>query len=168
MEKTPAYWIDHLGLEGHPEGGFYKSTYRCPEQITDAELSVSFAGKRHTATSILFLLRSHDVSHFHRLKSDEMWYYQYGSSLTVHVIHPDGRYEAIELGPDLHKGQVMQYVVPKHAIFGSTVNDPDTYSLVGCMVTPGFDFVDFELFKRADLLAQYPEHHAIINKLTLE
>lgn len=158
-EHSASYWIDQLGLEPHPEGGFFKRTYQSPHTVTREET-------RPLSTSIYFLLRSEDVSHFHRLQSDEIWYYHGGSSLTVHVIHEDGSYQAIRLGPNLEQGEVLQAVVPAHSIFGSTVQDADTFALVGCMVSPGFDFADFELFAREELLAQYPQHASIIRKLT--
>jgi uncharacterized protein len=168
LNKNPEFWISKLGLQAHPEGGYYKSTYAAKEQITDSELTVEFEGTRKLFTSIYFLLESHDVSHFHRLKSDELWYYHGGSALTVHVIHEDGRYEEVKLGPNLEKGETLQYLVPKNSIFGSSVMDANTFALVGCMVSPGFDFQDFELFTQNELLAQYPEHAAVIRKLAYE
>lgn len=153
-------WIEHLELEPHPEGGFYKSTYSS-DVLTDCA-----QGERPFYTSIYFLLRSEDVSHFHRLQSDEIWYFHGGSSLTVHMITPDGVYKEVAVGLDVEKGEVPQLMVPKHTIFGSSVKELDTFALVGCMVSPGFDFADFELFERTDLLKQYPEHQAIIERLT--
>lgn len=163
--NSPEYWISKLGLTAHPEGGYYKRTYQSQEQITDEELSVQFNGQRLLYTSIYFLLQSHDVSHFHRLKSDELWYFHAGSPLTIHVIHENGAYEEIKLGINLDNGETPQYVVPKNAIFGSSVMEKDTFSLVGCMVSPGFDFQDFELFTQDELLRQYPNHEEIIKKL---
>lgn len=169
MQATsPEYWINKLELTAHPEGGYYKRTYQGEEKITDQELSVEFNGHRWLYTSIYFLLRSQDISHFHRLKSDELWYYHAGSPLTIHVIHENGTYEEIKLGSNLENGETMQYLVPKNSIFGSSVMEPDTFSLVGCMVAPGFDFQDFELFTQAELLAQYPEHHEVIRKVAYE
>jgi adenosylhomocysteine nucleosidase len=164
--KNIRYWIESLGLISHPEGGYYRETYHSKESISDQELSHSFAGKRMLATSIYFLLPSDQVSHFHRLKSDELWYYHAGSSLTIYVIHENGELQQIRLGPDLKNGEVLQAIIPKNSIFGSVVNEKDSYSLVGCMVSPGFDFQDFELFKRDQLLRMYPKHHEIITKLT--
>lgn len=153
-------WIDHLQMEAHPEGGFYSPSYR-----SDQEMEVP-AGVRPLYTSIYFLLRSGDVSHFHRLQSDEIWYYHGGSPLTVHMITPEGIYREVALGLDVTNGEVPQFCVPKHTIFGSSVQEPDSFSLVGCMVSPGFDFKDFELFDRAELLAHYPVHEEIIRKMT--
>ncbi|GAA4708216.1 cupin domain-containing protein [Brevibacillus fulvus] len=164
--KTAEYWKKHLQLTAHEEGGYFRQIYRSSEQISDQELSVSFAGKRLLATSIYFLLPSDEVSHFHRLKSDELWYYHAGSSLTIYIIHEDGRLETVKLGLDIENGEVPQALAPKNSIFGSAVNQPDTYSLVGCMVSPGFEYEDFELFTRNELLEKYPAHEAIIKRLT--
>ncbi|WP_066062911.1 cupin domain-containing protein [Neobacillus soli] len=158
--------ITTLGLIPHPEGGYYKSTYGSKEQISDSEVSVNFKGQRRLYTSIYFLLTSDDISHFHRLKSDELWYFHGGSPLTVHIIHENGEYEEMKLGMNLVNGEVPQALVPKNSIFGSSVMEKDTYSLVGCMVSPGFEFQDFELFTQDELLHKYPQHEEIIIKLT--
>ncbi|MEH7306831.1 cupin domain-containing protein [Neobacillus drentensis] len=158
-------WVSKLGLNPHPEGGYYKSTFVSDELVTDKELSANFEGERKLYTSIYFLLPSEEVSHFHRLKSDELWYFHGGSSLTIHVIHENGEYEELKLGLDLDKGEVPQIIVKKNSIFGSSVTEKDTCSLVGCMVSPGFEFQDFELFTQDELLGKYPQHQEIIMKL---
>jgi predicted cupin superfamily sugar epimerase len=169
MKKNNAqYWVSKLGLLPHPEGGYYKRTFESEERTSDQELTVDFEGERKLYTSIYFLLTSNDVSHFHRLKSDELWYYHAGSSLTIHIIHENGEYEEIKLGMDLDNGEVPQALVPKNSIFGSSVVEEDTCSLVGCMVSPGFEFQDFELFTQADLLSKYPQYKDIIMKLAYE
>ncbi|WP_173918244.1 cupin domain-containing protein [Halobacillus sp. Marseille-Q1614] len=154
--------INQLGLKAHPEGGFYKPTY-------ESDISTETPhGKRSLYTSIYFLLRSKDVSHFHRLQSDELWYFHGGSPLTVHMITPEGEYKEVKLGLNISRGEVPQFVVSKHTIFGSSVDEEDTFSLAGCMVSPGFDFEDFELFEKQELMKQYPQHRKIINKLAYE
>lgn len=158
-------WVSKLGLTPHPEGGYYKRTFESDEQITDKELSVNFEGQRKLFTSIFFLLTSDDVSHFHRLKSDELWYFHAGSPLTIHVINENGEYQELKLGLNLEKGEVPQILVKKNSIFGSSVMEKDTFSLVGCMVSPGFEFRDFELFTQDELLQKYPQHQDIIVKL---
>lgn len=158
-------WVSKLGLTPHPEGGYYKRTFESDEQITDKELSVNFEGQRKLFTSIFFLLTSDDVSHFHRLKSDELWYFHAGSPLTIHVINENGEYQELKLGLNLEKGEVPQILVKKNSIFGSSVMEKDTFSLVGCMVSPGFEFRDFELFTQDELLQKYPHHREIIMKL---
>ncbi|MET3682868.1 putative cupin superfamily sugar epimerase [Alkalibacillus flavidus] len=160
MKQSAQTIIDQLGLEPHPEGGFFRGTYQS-DLVTDAS-----GAERSLYTSIYFLLRSQDVSHFHRLQSDELWYFHGGSPLYVHTISPGGEYQKHKLGLDLENGETPQLLVPKHTIFGSSVVEADTYSLVGCMVAPGFDFADFELFDEEDLLEQYPEHEDVIKMLT--
>lgn len=162
MKYSAHYFIDKLNLKEHPEGGYYTSTFRGEDTIALRDV------ERPIYTSIYFLLRSQDISHLHRLQSDELWYYHGGSSLTVHMIYPDGTYEAKKLGLNLEGGEVPQVAVPKNTIFGSSVDDPDTFSLVGCMVAPGFDFADFELFTQAELLADYPQHEEVIRKMAYE
>ena len=162
MKKDANYFIDKLGLEQHPEGGYYKSTFSSEEEID------AFGATRNLFTNIYFLLKSGDVSHFHRLKSDEVWYYHGGSPLTVHVIDAFGNYQEMKLGLDIENGERPQAVVPKNTIFGSSVIEEDTFSLVGCMVSPGFNFEDFELFTQGELIAKYPQHEEIIRKLAYE
>lgn len=156
---TPEFYIDRLGLTEHPEGGYFRSTYA-------SDVNTEANGKQRAMfTSIYFLLKSGQVSHLHRLKSDELWYYHGGSPLTVHVIHEDGAYEEVKLGLNVERGEVPQYLVPKNSIFGSSVMEEGTFSLVGCMVSPGFDFEDFELFTQDELLKDYPQHKELILKL---
>jgi uncharacterized protein len=160
--------VSQLGLTPHPEGGYYKETFKSDEHIGDNELSVNFEGKRRLYTSIYFLLTSDDVSHFHRLKSDELWYYHGGSSLSIHVIDESGQYKEIKLGMNFAAGEVPQALVKKNSIFGSSVSEKDTFSLVGCMVSPGFEFQDFELFTQEELMKVYPQHKEIIMKLAYQ
>jgi uncharacterized protein len=166
-EKDSQYYISKLGLVPHPEGGYYKSTFQSEHSVADE--GVTNQGKeRLLYTSIYFLLTSGEISHLHRLKSDELWYYHGGSPLTVHVIEQNGDYKEWKLGLNLEQGEVPQVLVPKGTIFGSSVMEDNTFSLVGCMVSPGFDFEDFELFKQAELLMDYPQHEKIIKKLAYE
>lgn len=159
------FFISKLGLTPHPEGGYYKESFQSAEMTSDQELTVNFEGKRKLYTSIYFLLTSNDISHFHRLKSDELWYYHAGSPLTIHMIEENGNYKEIKLGLNMEKGEVPQALVPKNTIFGSSVMDKDTFTLVGCMVSPGFEFSDFELFTQQELLSKYPQHKEVILKM---
>jgi predicted cupin superfamily sugar epimerase len=149
----------------HPEGGFYKEIYTSEEKITSAELKVDYEGSRILWTSIYFLLRDGEVSNFHRLKSDEMWYYHSGSPLTIYMINPKGELITEQLGLNIENGEKPQVLVPKDYIFGSAMNNKG-YALVGCMVSPGFEFRDFELFQRNDLLEKFPQYQQIIYKLS--
>lgn len=154
------YWIDKLQLTPHQEGGYFKQTYASTEKVT-----LPNGNTRHLSTSILFLLTAQNPSHFHRLQSDEIWYYHAGHSLTVHMIFPDGSYHTQTLG--LSDTDVLQFTVPKGVIFGSSVNSPnaDDFSVVSCSVTPGFEYEDFELLTQQQLLTLYPQHKDIIMQL---
>ncbi|MHC1750064.1 MAG: cupin domain-containing protein [Cellulosilyticaceae bacterium] len=156
------YFIEKLEMQKHVEGGFYKESIRSGENIITSD-----RGERDLWSSIYFLLQTGEVSHFHRLKSDEVWYYHSGNALTIYMITPEGELIRKSLGLELEKGQLPQIVVPKGYIFGSAM-EAEGFSLVGCMVAPSFTFDDFELFDREDLLTQYPSHFEIINKLTRE
>ncbi len=158
--------IEHLKLQPHPEGGYYAEIYRSQGLIPALALADTHSGYRRFMTSIYFLLVSGQVSKFHRLKSDEVWYHHSGSSLSLHMIFPDGSYCRRILGNDLQAGQSYQIVVPAATWFGATVDQADLYSLVGCAVAPGFEFADFELADRAELLAAYPQHTSVIGQLT--
>ena len=164
--KNREYWIKNLEMEKHPEGGYYALTYECQHRITDKEIDKAFQGTRSLATSIYFLIHDEDVSNFHKLESDEMWYYHDGSPLVIAVITPNGDYVEHRLGLDIKNGETPQVLVPAGSIFGSFIKGNSGYSLVGCMVSYGFDFNDFELFDRKVLLKEYPQYESIICKLT--
>lgn len=148
-----------LNLKPHPEGGFFAETYR-----SDILLETR-TGKRNLMTSIYFLLTSESSSKFHQIKSDEMWFYHEGSPLTVHLLHDS--YQQLRVGPVNANTEAKPYqMVPSGAIFGSTVDEGDSYSLVSCTVAPGFDFEDFRLLMQEELLKSYPQNFEIISRLT--
>jgi hypothetical protein len=149
--------IKTLGLQPHPEGGFYGETYRSEETIPGKD--------RNLLTSIYFLLTEDNVSRFHRIKSDELWYFHSGSAVTVHTLDANGHTEHL-LGNDFSKGERPYLMVPKDTIFGSSIKGSNGYALVSCAVAPGFDFRDFELLSREELLQQFPENVEIIHLLT--
>jgi predicted cupin superfamily sugar epimerase len=161
------HWIDRFQLQPHPEGGYYRETYRAPLTLPHATLP-GHGGDRAASTAIYFLLTGDDFSAFHRIRSDELWHFYSGSRLIVHVIAPEGAYEQLLLGSSAKDGEQFQAVVPAGCWFGSSLHDTatDSYALVGCTVAPGFDFADFEMAKRGELLAEYPQHRAIIERLT--
>jgi predicted cupin superfamily sugar epimerase len=162
------HWIEHLGLQPHPEGGYYRETYRAALRLSQAALP-GFAGDRAASTAIYFLLAGEQFSAFHRIRSDEMWHFYAGSALLVHVITAAGEYRQIVLGSQAEPEQ-FQAIVPAGCWFGSSLRETgrESYALVGCTVAPGFDFADFEMAKRSDLLTEYPQHRGIIERLTRE
>ena len=161
----PEYWISNLQLLPHPEGGFYKETYRSSEIINLPGLPARFTAPRNFSTAIYFLLRSQDKSLFHRIKSDELWHFHSGSVLKIYVLTDKGL-NLLELGNELEKGQSLQVTIPANCWFGAKVTSPDTYVLSSCTVAPGFHFNDFELADRQALLNKFPDLQEIINDLT--
>ena len=157
-------WIDRLGLHPHPEGGFYRETYRAAEGIARHALPERFSGDRAFSTAILFLLTRDNFSALHRIRQDEVWHHYDGDTLTVHVIDGAGEYGPIRLGKD--SASVPQAVVFASSLFGASVELPGEFALVGCTVAPGFDFADFELPPRTELLRDYARHAAIVERLT--
>lgn len=148
--ETARYWIEKLKLEPHPEGGWFRRIYASELKAEDG---------RPLMTSIYYLLESDDFSAFHRLRMDEQWHFYGGSPIRIHEIDRDGRYGVTRLGED-----GFQHTVVAGNLFGASVESG--WALVGCTVVPGFDFVDFEMPKRADLLNKYPEYVDIITSLT--
>lgn len=156
-----------LGLNPHPEGGFFKETYRSDETVGPDLLPDRFRGKRAFSTSIYYLLSRGDFSAFHRIKSDEIWHFYSGSTIIIHVIFPDGRLVQKKLGNRPSEEESFQVVVQRGCWFAAGLENEDTYALVGCTVSPGFDFEDFEMGERAKLISSYPEHKKLIEKFTL-
>ena len=166
MSKSARYWIDKLQLVPHPEGGYYRESYRCDFSIAREALPPQFTGPRPASTAIYFLLDGENFSAFHRLRSDELWHFHAGSPILVHVIEPEGGYSEVRLGADPDAGEVLQAVVKAGRWFASRLSDPQSFALAGCTVSPGFDFEDFELAKRAELVRLYPQHRELIEQMT--
>jgi predicted cupin superfamily sugar epimerase len=158
------YWIQHLGLLPHPEGGFYKETFRSSISIDKKMLPLGYKDSRRLVTSIYYLLRSGDISHFHRLRSDELWYYHYGSSIRIIIIDQEGHKQTKILGPRIEKAEHLQVTIPAGTIFGAEVIDSSSFGLFGCVVAPGFEFDDFEIYSKEDLKQAYPKHADLIEK----
>jgi len=170
-----SYWIQKLDLAPHPEGGYYRQTYRASLALNAQSLPPQFAGPRWASTAIYFLLQGTDFSAFHRLQSDELWHFYQGQTLEVHVMTTDGSYSKILLGSDPEAGESFQVVVKAGCWFASrlsapvtSVRDENLFALVGCTVAPGFDFEDFELARRDDLQREYPQYAQLIAELTRE
>jgi hypothetical protein len=149
--------IAELNLTPHPEGGYYRETYRSAESVTTA-----LGAQRSALTSILFLLAGDEFSAFHSLASDETWHFYRGDPLAIEIIDPAGRYERRAIGP----AGPWQTAIAAGAFFASHVERSAGYALVGCDVAPGFDFADFVLPDRATLVARFPRHAATIARFT--
>jgi predicted cupin superfamily sugar epimerase len=162
---TANTWIAVLQLKPHPEGGYYRETYRADEKIARDHLPSRFSGDRAFSTTIYFLLAGEDFSAFHRIKQDEVFHSYDGSSITLHVIDPAGNYSTVRVGRNLQAGEVPQAVMRAGCLFAATVNDPSSFALLGCTVAPGFDFADFEMPSKAELCERYPQHEPILKRL---
>lgn len=160
--------ITTLGLARHPEGGWFRESYRSSGTIPASALPRRFGGDRSYCTSIYFLLEKGDVSAFHRIRSDELWHFHAGAGLTIHVFSPTGGYRTLLVGGDPGAGESFQAVVPAGSWFGAEVTGDGEFSLVGCTVAPGFDFADFELADRETLLGLFPARGELIRRLTRE
>ncbi len=166
-------WIEKLKLSQHPEGGFYRETYR-------SDLAINFhterehpsqndrVATRSISSTIYYLLEGGQKSMFHRMKNaDEIWHFYTGSSLTLFIINKITKsVSELKLGTEPEKGEMFQILIKRGSWFGGIVNDSTSYALVGCTVFPAFSFADFELADRRRLTKLYPKHRTIIEMLT--
>jgi predicted cupin superfamily sugar epimerase len=164
--QSADYWIEKLELMAHPEGGFYKETYKSSDAVSYDCLPDRFSGNRVFSTGIYFLLKAGHFSAFHKILSDEMWHFYEGHTLEIVYIDHTENLQIIKLGRNPDNGEVLQAVVPANTWFGSFLPEQSDYALVGCTVSPGFDFQDFELADRKVLTNLYPQFSDIIAKLT--
>ena len=150
-----------LKLEPHPvEGGFYWRTYTSAGSVELAR------GMRAQGTAIYYLLEAGTFSEMHVLDSDEMFHFYLGDPVEMLQLHPDGRSEVLELGPDLGAGQHVQVVVPAGVWQGTRLLGDGKVALLGCTVTPGFDFADYRNASFAELASRWPAEAERIRKLT--
>lgn len=145
-----------LDLQPHPEGGYYRETYRSRE-------TMDFGGIHNVSTCIYFLLTEDTFSAFHRIRQDEIWHFYDGSTLLLHTISPEGEYRCVRIGNEFENGDVPQFVVTAGTWFAAEV--PQGYALTGCTVAPGFDFLDFELAETESLSGLFPLHRSVIERL---
>jgi predicted cupin superfamily sugar epimerase len=142
---TPEEIIRELGMEPHVEGGYYTETYHSPMKITLPDVR-----QRHICTAIYYMMRDNDISHMHRIASDETWLFHQGCSVEI-VIVENGAMRIERLSNDLANGDRPQVVVPAHAWFGARLRSGAGHALVSCVVSPGFDPADFQLATTSDL-----------------
>ncbi|MBK0383318.1 cupin domain-containing protein [Pedobacter sp. SD-b] len=159
--KTAKYFINKLGLKPHPEGGFYKETYRAKEEIVNI-----YGNKRNVSTAIFFLLADQNKSHFHKIRSDEQWFHHFGETLEILYIE-ENTLKTMLLGNNLENGEVLQATIPANTWFASRMKNYKGYGLVSCTVSPGFDFEDFEMAKKKELMSLYPGLKNILEEMCL-
>ena len=156
--------VDLLQLQPHPEGGYFKETYRSEGFISSDDLA-EIDGNRNYSTAIYFLLTSDSFSAFHRIKQDELWHFYQGETILIHEIKPTGVYIKHQLGSQMEEGIFPQICISANSWFASEVSPEGKFGLVGCTVSPGFDFRDFELANATDLSAEFPKHKELISRL---
>ncbi len=157
--ETAADWIAHLNLRRHPEGGYYKEIFRSQQQV----MRKGARKVRRALTSIYYLLEGTDFSGFHRIASDELWYFHKGSPLLIHVINEQGIHTALELS-DTHSGS-LSLAVNAGLWFAVEVPSNDGFALVSCAVAPGFEFAEFEMAQKQEMITLFPQHTVLLDKL---
>ncbi len=167
MSRTARDWIRALDLAPHPEGGWFRETWRSAESVAGDALPGRFAGARALGTAIYYLLEAGEFSRFHRLEADELWHLYDGGPLELHLLI-EGRHEMLRLGLDLERGESPQHRVPHGVWFAAMPARGAEFALAGCTVTPGFDFADWRLGPRHHLLEAFPGARDVIERFTDE
>jgi len=157
--------IDLLKLEPHPEGGWYREVYRSQESISMKCLPSRFEREHSLCTSIYYLLHDRDFSAFHRIRSDEIWHFYLGSPVKLYMLK-DGERELVMLGDNPGAGHVFQTVVPHGCWFAAEVAVPESFALLGCTVSPGFDFAYLEMATHSQLQEEYGRFATLIRRMT--
>ena len=150
-----------LELKPHPEGGFYRETFRA----SALPFELPGRGARSASTAIYFLLGAGDFSAFHRVRSDEVWHHYLGAPLELHCLDAASGHALVRLGSDVVAGERPQHVVPAGVFQAARPSGPG-FALCGCTVAPGFDFADFEMPSRAELCALFPKFRELVTELT--
>jgi predicted cupin superfamily sugar epimerase len=163
---TSKDFVRFLEMDSHVEGGYYKETYRSNLVIPSESLPNRFKGDRSASTHIYFLLEFGQCSKLHRIAADEHWHFYAGQTLEVYEIKKDGTLVVHKLGNRLDIGELFHTVIESGSWFGSRCMVPNSYSLVGCTVAPGFDFQDFIMADRDKLLMEFPHLESLIMELT--
>ena len=164
MHPKAQKYIKQLQLKKHPEGGYFREVYRSAELILPQHLPKRYTSSRNFSTSIYFLLQEMQFSSFHILKSDELWHFYDGWKVLLYVINKDGELVTKKLGKD--KDCQLQLTIEKQNWFAAELEDKKSFTLFGCTVSPGFEFEDFQLGKRDELIKKFPQHSALIKRLT--
>lgn len=149
-----------LNLKPHPEGGFYRQTYISDERIGLAR------GARALGTAIYYLLEPGTFSEMHMIASDEVFHFYLGDPVEMLQLHPDGGSALFTLGQDLQAGQHVQLLVPAGVWQGTRLVEGGKVALLGCTVSPGFDFDDYRSGSYAELAEKWPAEAERIRGLT--
>ncbi len=156
--------ISKFNLKPHIEGGYFTETYKSQYLVDNNIINEDFEGSRPLSSTIYYLLKSGQVSKFHKLKFDEQWFYHCGSPLLIHLIDQGGNLENIKLGPDISKNHKPHILIKPGIILGAEVIEKNSFCLVSCVVTPAFDYRDFTLYDSKTLIDQFPQHKKLIKQ----
>jgi hypothetical protein len=164
-----------LNLQPHPrEGGWFVRTYQASELLSPENFSDGrYDEPRHTGTAIYYLLEPDTFSEMHVLASDEIFHHYAGDAVEMLQLHPDGTSRRVVIGRNLRTGERPQVIVPRGVWQGSRLlasaqknADASGWALLGCTVSPGFEFVDYRSAPRTDLIARWPAEAEMIAALT--
>ena len=158
FQKKTTYWIEKLNLKPHKEGGYFSRTYTSNCVTDEKKLPI-----KHCASSIYYLLEGNDFSAFHRIKSDEIWYFHLGCNLKIHEINPKGNYLLHILG--IEEVATPQILIKANSWFAAECATENSYSLVSCMVCPEFVFSEFEMAQKNFLIKEFPQYKDLITRL---
>ncbi len=161
---TAAELVEHLGLDGHIEGGFFRRTY-----ASDYTLLTADDRKRLSLSSIFYLLAAESpIGYFHLNQSDIVHYFHLGDPITYYLLHPTGELETTVMGSDVRNGQVLQLTVPGGVWKASEIpsNGSHGFGLISEAVTPGFEYDDMTLGYRDLLMARFPQHEVLVKRLS--
>jgi hypothetical protein len=163
--------IERYGMAEHPEGGFYSVVYESDERITEDALPGRYSGSRAFASAIYYLLRMGEKSVFHRLKSDELWFHLHGGPLDIYLLSENksenaDSLEQITLGSQLNDAEQLHTLVRRGKWLAARPAEGVDFSLVSCVVMPGFEFEDFEMAPPEVLSRKHPRHSKLIRELT--
>jgi len=164
MNLKAKQYIKKLKLKKHPEGGYFKEIYRSGEIILGEHLPKRFKSSRNFSTSIYFLLEEKQFSNFHLLKSDELWHFYDGCDVIIYIINDKGKLSIEKIGRG--KNHKFQIIIGKNNWFAAELSDKKSFALVGCTVSPGFEFEDFVMGNRGELIKQFPKYQRVIEKFT--
>lgn len=162
MKQTATHWITHLQLQPHPEGGYYKEVFRSEAEVMRPP---SLLPKK-ACTSIYYLLEGDDFSGFHRIASDEVWYFHKGSPLHIHVIDENGEHVINQLSDEATGN--LSVVVKAGLWFAAEIPSKNGFTLVSCAVAPGFEFDEFEMGAKDRLTILYPQRASVFERLCRE
>ena len=165
MSLSATKWIELLKLQQHPEGGYYREVYRSGDSVSETDLPGGFRGDHCFSSAIYYLLKDDQFLGFHRVRQDEIWHFYSGNPLSIYSLHSEGMVvQKLGMHPD--KGELPMIAVPGGTVFAAEVEKRRGYSLIGCTVSPGFEFSDFEKMRHNELLELFPHSKEIIEKLS--